>query len=117
MYSVLDLQVSALAKAVLAYATHIDDLGQLKDAVSIINHKHISLNIKPEYYKDVGTELLRAIKDILGEAATEEIIDAWKKAYFYLADILIGNETKMRNDIKAKGNLQFNFKACCAGHE
>ena len=104
-----------MANAVLAYATHIDDLGQLTDAVKIINHKHISLNIKPEYYKDVGTELLKAIKDILGDAATEEILEAWKEAYFYLANILIGNETKMRDEIKAKGKLnefQFNLEAC-----
>lgn len=32
------------------------------------------------------------IKEVLKSAATEEVIDAWGKAYRFLADILIGRE-------------------------
>ena len=96
-------QASALANAVLGYATYMDDLSQLTEAVKIIANKHVSLNIQPEHYQDVGTELLKSIKEILGDAATDEIINAWKDAYFYLADILIGIEETMRKELKEKG--------------
>ena len=83
----------------------MDDLDQLTDVVTIIANKHVSLNIQPEHYQDVGTELLKSIKDILGEAATDEIINAWKVAYFHLADIFIGIEENMRKELKENGKI------------
>lgn len=83
----------------------MDDLDQLTDAVTIIANKHVSLNIQPEHYQDVGTELLKSIKEILGDAATDEIINAWKDAYFHLADIFIGIEEKMRQQLKENGKF------------
>lgn len=56
------LQPIALAQAVLAYATHVDNLAALGPAVERIAHKHCSLNILPEHYPMVGSCLLRAIK-------------------------------------------------------
>ena len=83
----------------------MDDLDQLTNAVTIIANKHVSLNIQPEHYQDVGTELLKSIKEILGDAATDEIINAWKIAYFHLADIFIGIEEKMRQQLKENGKF------------
>jgi len=42
-----------------------------------------------------GLSILGAIKDVLGEAATEDVLNAWKEAYFFLADILIARETEL----------------------
>ena len=50
----------------------------------------------PEHYPIVGTCLLKAIKKVLGDAATPEIMDAWAAAYFFLADIFIDAENKIR---------------------
>lgn len=85
-------QPRALADAVLAYAANIDRLEALKDALPVIVQKHAALDIRPEHYPIVGACLLRAIKEVLGEAATDEIIDAWAQAYQQLADILIAAE-------------------------
>ena len=74
--------MSALSNAVYAYAAHIDDLGKLTDAIQVIVHKHVSLNIPPEGYKDVGTELLKSIKQILGDAATDDIMNAWTEGLY-----------------------------------
>ena len=42
----------------------------------------------------VGTCLLRAIREVLGEAiATDAVIEAWGAAYWQLANILIGAES------------------------
>lgn len=85
-------QPKALALAVLAYARHIDDLGTLGGMVERIAEKHVGLNILPEHYPFVATALLGAIAHVLGDAATPEVLDAWGKAYWFLADILIGRE-------------------------
>jgi nitric oxide dioxygenase len=85
-------QPRALAGAILAYAAHIDRLEALKDALPLIIQKHVSLDIRPEHYPIVGTCLLRAIREVLGEAATDNIIDAWGQAYGQLADLLIAAE-------------------------
>jgi len=85
-------QPKALADAVVAYAANIDELGNLSETVSKIVQKHCALGILPEHYDIVGSCLLQAIAHVLGDAATDEIIDAWGKAYGQLADILMGAE-------------------------
>jgi nitric oxide dioxygenase len=86
-------QPRALARSVLMYAKHIDDLSGLGDLPAQIIHKHVSLQVQPGHYPIVGGFLLRAIREVLGaEVATDEVIDAWAAAYGQLADILIGAE-------------------------
>lgn len=88
-------QPEALANAVYAAAVHIDRLEAILPAIQPALHKHQSLNIQPEHYPIVGENLLGAIQDVLGEAATPEIIDAWAKAYGVIADVFISLEKEM----------------------
>ncbi|BAU73807.1 NO-inducible flavohemoprotein [Metapseudomonas furukawaii] len=89
-------QARALANGVLMYARHIDQLEQLGPLVSRIVAKHVSLQILPEHYPIVGTCLLRAIREVLGEEiATDEVIAAWAEAYNLLAGLLIGAEEEV----------------------
>lgn len=88
-------QPAALAHAVWAYANNIDHLDALTAAVSRIGNKHASLDVQPDQYPIVGQELLASIKEVLGDAATEEIMDAWKAAYGQLADIFVGFERNL----------------------
>lgn len=88
-------QPRALAHAVLAYATYIDNLPALSHAVARIAHKHVSLQVEPAQYAIVGQYLIQAIGQVLGSAATPEIVDAWTAAYGVLADVFIGTEGKM----------------------
>ncbi|AYF44985.1 putative flavohemoprotein [Halobacteriovorax sp. BALOs_7] len=91
-------QQEALAGAICAYAKNIDNLDALGGAVSLITNKHAALKVEPEHYPIVGVNLLASIKDVLGDAATDEIINAWKEAYFFLADILIDVEKGIYNE-------------------
>ena len=91
-------QPRALARSVLMYAKHIDDLSGLGDLPAQIIHKHVSLQVQPEHYPIVGQYLLRAIREVLGtDIATDAVIDAWAAAYGQLADILIGAERAVYN--------------------
>jgi nitric oxide dioxygenase len=85
-------QQRALAGAICAYAANIDNLAALGPAVELIAQKHCSLGIQREHYPIVGKHLLVAIKDVLGDAATDEVIAAWADAYQFLADVFIGRE-------------------------
>lgn len=91
-------QQRALADAVYAAAANIDQLDQILPAIKRIGHKHRALGIRPDQYPIVGEHLLMAIEDTLGEAATEEIIAAWQKAYEVIAQVFIDVEQKMYED-------------------
>ncbi|MCB2079157.1 MAG: NO-inducible flavohemoprotein [Novosphingobium sp.] len=93
-------QPRALTGAILAYASNIDNLGALAPAVERIAQKHVGLQILPEHYPYVGEALLGAIKAVLGDAATDEILQAWGEAYWFLANILIAREDRIYSDQK-----------------
>lgn len=95
-------QIHALGAAILAYAQNIENLKALGPAVERIAQKHIGYAILPEHYPYVAAALLGAIEDVLGEAATPEILAAWGEAYWFLADILKGRERQIRNDLLAQ---------------
>lgn len=88
-------QQRALAGAICAYAANIDNLAALGSAVELIAQKHCSLGIQAHHYPVVGKHLLAAIKDVLGAAATDEIIAAWAEAYGVLAEIFVGREQQI----------------------
>ena len=88
-------QPKALAMTVLAAAQNIDNLGALLPAVQKIGKRHVEVGILPEPYPIVGQNLLIAIKDVLGDAATDEVIEAWGKAYGVIADIFIKVEQEI----------------------
>ncbi|KAI1299897.1 flavohemo protein [Xylaria venustula] len=88
-------QPRALAGAVFAYATYVDDLEKLSAAVERIAHKHASLNVQPEHYPIVGKHLIEAVAAVLGDACTPEIAEAWTAAYAALADIFINREQQI----------------------
>lgn len=104
-------QQSALANAVLAAAKFIDNLEAIAPAVMLIAHKHRSLGIQPEQYPIVGHYLLAAIKDVFGDAATEEILGAWKEAYGVIADAFIGVERKLYDEVERQDGGWSGFRA------
>lgn len=96
-------QQAALANTVYAAAVHIENLQAIVPAVMQIAHKHRSLGVLPEHYPIVGQHLLGAIKEVLGDAATDEILDAWGKAYGVIADIFIQVEEDLYKAAEANG--------------
>ncbi|CCH60443.1 hypothetical protein TBLA_0C06500 [Henningerozyma blattae CBS 6284] len=100
-------QPTALATTVLAAAKNIDDLSPLLPYVRQIGQKHRALQIKPDQYQIVGKYLLIAIKEVLGDAATPEIMNAWKEAYGEIANVFITIEAEMYREQAWPGWKEF----------
>lgn len=85
-------QYKKLASMVYAYAANIDNLDALQKGIEKVGKIHVGANILPEHYPWVGEALIGAIKEVLGEAATPEIVDAWEEAFGFLAKVFIAKE-------------------------
>ncbi|MFK5976281.1 MAG: globin domain-containing protein [Sulfurovum sp.] len=91
-------QHKKLASAIYAYASNIDNLEALSGAINVMVSTHVKTNVQPKHYPMVEDALLTAIVNVLGESvATPTVIDAWREAYRFLADVLIKEEQKEYN--------------------
>ena len=52
----------------------------------------------------VGPCLLQAIKEVLGDAASDEIMEGWKDGYSFLANVLMNRERKRIQEIRKLKN-------------
>jgi nitric oxide dioxygenase len=94
-------QPKRLAAAIVAFAQNVDNLPALAGAVERMAERHVETNVKPEHYPKVAEALLPAIRDVLGEAATDDVLSAWGEAYWFLADVLIAREAQLYVDAEA----------------
>jgi nitric oxide dioxygenase len=100
-------QQQALSGALLAYAANIDNVAALLPVVRRIAHKHAAVGVKPAHYPIVARHLLGAIREVLGSAATPELLAAWDEAYWLLAGELIAAEACLYDRAQAcAGTLQ-----------
>ena len=88
------MQPRALAATVLAAAENVENLGKLMPAIEKIAKVHCDCNVQPEHYPIIGKHLLAAFKEVLGDAVTDEITEAWATAYGVIADVFIDVEKK-----------------------
>lgn len=94
-------QPKALALTILAAAQNIENLESILPVVKKIAEKHCNVGIMPEHYPIVGENLLLAIKTVLGDACTENMLTAWEEVYGIIANIFISVE----KEIYASRNL------------
>lgn len=90
-------QSRALAGSVVAYAVQLINPAAppFQPVMKRIAGKHISLGIRPEQYTIVGHHLLAAVAEVLGDAVTPEIADAWTEVYWLFAAQLIAEEARL----------------------
>lgn len=94
------VQQEALAYAVYAAGENITNLEKLTPVIRRITEKHRAIGVVAEHYPVVGETLLEAVKDVLGDVATDEILEAWGKAYGYIADAFINIENELYEKTK-----------------
>jgi nitric oxide dioxygenase len=110
-------QQQSLASAVFAYAANIDNAGALAPVISRIVNKHVSLGVTAAHYPIVGEHLLGAIKQVLGDAATPELIAAWAEAYGLLAQALIDEEKRLYDNAGVQPGDLFEMRVTAADIE
>ena len=90
-------QSRALAASVVAYAVQLidPDAPPFHHVMQRIAFKHVSLGIRPEQYTIVGHHLLAAVGEVLGDAVTPEIANAWNEVYWLFATQLIAEEARL----------------------
>jgi nitric oxide dioxygenase len=88
-------QPRRLAGAILAFAKNVDNLPALTGAIEHMAARHVQTHVKPEHYPAVAAALLPAIKDVLGDAVDDTVLNAWGEAYWFLADVLIKREAQL----------------------
>jgi len=87
-----DDQPKKLANAIYAYAANIDNLENLTKGIETMVNAHVKTNIMPEHYPMVKDALLNSFSEVLGDACTTEVQNAWSEAYDFLAEVLISKE-------------------------
>ncbi|MFG6665721.1 NO-inducible flavohemoprotein [Halomonas sp. HNIBRBA4712] len=95
-------QPRALAGAVLAYVQLRGNPAKARAALDVVVSKHVSLNILPEHYPIVGECLMAAIGEVLGDALTPEIANAWGALYGELAALLIDLEDQRYREFERR---------------
>ncbi|UNI18458.1 Nitric oxide dioxygenase [Purpureocillium takamizusanense] len=88
-------QPRALASIILQFAKNINHIYELVPKLERICQKHCSLGVQPEHYSILGKHLIEAFSQVLGPQMTPEALQAWKRAYSILANMLIGREKQL----------------------
>ncbi|MGW3492871.1 globin domain-containing protein [Streptomyces sp. NPDC001020] len=90
-------QQQALAGSIAAFATYLVNHPDERPDVMLnrIAHKHASLHVTPEQYPIVYEHLFAAIAEVLGEAVTPEVAEAWTEVYWLMANALIAIEKRL----------------------
>jgi nitric oxide dioxygenase len=90
-------QSRALAASVVAYAVQLidPDAPSFHHVMTRIAGKHVTLGIRPEQYTIVGHHLLAAIGEVLGDAVTPEVAEAWAEVYWLFATQLVAEEARL----------------------
>ncbi|OKJ15801.1 globin domain-containing protein [Kitasatospora sp. CB01950] len=98
-------QKSALAGSIAAFATVlVNNPDERPDAMlARIAHKHVSLGVTGPQYQVVHDHLFAAIVEVLGEAVTPEVAEAWEEVYWLMANALIAIEQRLYEQSGTRG--------------
>ncbi|MGC5258366.1 FAD-binding oxidoreductase [Gordonia sp. DT218] len=90
-------QPQALAGSIAAFARlQLEpDARRQSFILDRIAHKHASLGVTRDQYAVVHEHLFAAIVDVLGDAVTAPVADAWDQLYWDMADLLIETEADL----------------------
>src|SRR5699024_5344000 len=88
-------QQQALSNLVYEATKNIDQLENVLEVVKLVAYKHCDLDDRSEHYPIVSKYLLLASKEVLGDDATNDIMNAWEEAYGVIAQVFIDIEKEM----------------------
>lgn len=90
-------QQKALAGAMAQFATMLITMEapEIDAIMARIAAKHASLGVAAFHYDVIRTPLFDAIKEVLGDAVTPEVAEAWDEVYWLMAKSLIKQEAEL----------------------
>lgn len=94
-------QAKRLADTLLAYCTHIDELDKLSPAIDRIARAHVMRGVSEEHYALVGDALIKAIKEVLKDAASPAVIEAFKENFGSLSSLFIQKEADLVAELES----------------
>ena len=85
-------QPDVFGAAVMCHLLSIDDPEVLNSFRISICRKHVQACVEEKHYSMMAESLFIAMEEILKDQVTQEIIDAWEKWYYFIANLLIERE-------------------------
>ncbi len=82
-------QEEVLAGSVVAAVEHLQNLEEIAGPAERIVQRHCALGILPEHYPYVHDNFLAATAEVLGDAVTPEVADAWSGALLHVSEFFI----------------------------
>ncbi len=95
-------QEEVLAKSVLAAVGHLQNLEEIRGPLQRIVHRHCALGILPDHYRYVHDNFLAATAEVLGDAVTPAVADAWSGALLHVSESLIAQEKVLYDQMTAR---------------
>jgi hemoglobin-like flavoprotein len=90
----LDAQVKKLMDMLTSIVRGLDAPDRLALEFAELGRRHAGYGVREEDYDDVGTALLKTLRENLGAAFTPEVEQAWATVYGDLAEAMIAAENE-----------------------
>jgi nitric oxide dioxygenase len=97
----------------IRYVGKLTDPDGLRQAIELAAQKHCALQVRAEHYPIVYESFMWAVGEVLGEAVTPEVADAWGKVVLFIARAMIERELEIYAEQQAKNFGWFGWKVCC----
>jgi len=106
-------QITLMAKVQAQVMFHamksVAQVERISGDLNRVSQKHVSRNIQPEMYPDLGVALVQAIAEI--EPSTDpKVLDAWSQCYTYITTLFIDMEKTMYEEAKERKNGFIGFR-------
>ncbi len=88
-YTDMDMQRAQLAQMLAVVVRHIDRLEQILPEVEALGRRHAAYGVQAEHFSTVGSAMLWAFGESLGEAFTDEAAFAWADAFRRVSSVMI----------------------------
>ena len=85
-------QPDVFGAALMCHLVSLDEPEVLQSFRITICRKHVKAGVQEKHYSMMAESLFIAMKEILKEKATDEMIDAWEKWFYFIANLLIERE-------------------------
>ena len=90
LFSGVDMaaQKKKLAQALSVVVHALDNIDSLLPALAGLAKRHMNYGVEDRHFDSVGDALLWALDDVLGDAFTSDVRDAWAQAYAIVSSVM-----------------------------